>query len=136
MLLQPGPDLQASRVVVGGQLEVHDGDRTRLLTTRSGAGRPGSLHSRAMPGAGWNFADIWETVAEVIPDAPAQVQGTNRTTWRQFDERANGIAHALVEAGVQEQDKVAQYLYNAPEYLESALSLIGEFLSSVGAHAR
>ena len=68
---------------------------------------------------GWNFADVWEVVAEQIPDAPAQVQGDRRYTWTQFDERANGVAHALLESGVVEQDKVAQYLYNGPEYLES-----------------
>jgi len=68
---------------------------------------------------GWNFADVWEVVAEQIPDAPAQVQGDRRYTWTQFDERANGVAHALLQSGVVEQDKVAQYLYNGPEYLES-----------------
>ncbi|HEX7131641.1 MAG TPA: AMP-binding protein, partial [Iamia sp.] len=68
---------------------------------------------------GWNFAEVWEVIAEQIPDATAQVQGDRRYTWRQFDERANGIAHALLGAGVVEQDKVAQYLYNGPEYLES-----------------
>ncbi|HEU5149836.1 MAG TPA: acyl-CoA synthetase [Iamia sp.] len=68
---------------------------------------------------GWNFAEVWEVIAEQIPDAQAQVQGDRRYTWKQFDERANGVAHALLEAGVAEQDKVAQYLYNGPEYLES-----------------
>ncbi len=68
---------------------------------------------------GWNYAEIWETVASAIPDAPAQIQGSTSYTWREFDERANGVAHVLLEAGAQEQDKVAQYLYNCPEYLES-----------------
>jgi acyl-CoA synthetase (AMP-forming)/AMP-acid ligase II len=68
---------------------------------------------------GWNFAEVWEVIAEQIPDAQAQVQGDRRYTWKQFDERANGVAHALLQAGVVEQDKVAQYLYNGPEYLES-----------------
>ncbi|MBI2708983.1 MAG: acyl-CoA synthetase [Actinobacteria bacterium] len=69
--------------------------------------------------SGWNFAEVWETVADQIPDAPAQVQGGRRFTWRQMDERADGVAAALLEAGVVEQDKVAQYLFNGPEYLES-----------------
>jgi fatty-acyl-CoA synthase len=68
---------------------------------------------------GWNFADAWEVVAEQIPDAPCQVQGDRRVTWRGFDRRANGVARALLDAGVAEQDKVAQYLYNCPEYIES-----------------
>ena len=51
----------------------------------------------------------------------AQQQGEHATTWREFDERADGVARALLDAGLNEQDKVAQYLYNGPEYLESVL---------------
>jgi 3-oxocholest-4-en-26-oate---CoA ligase len=69
--------------------------------------------------SGWNFADVWEIVAEQIPDAQNQVQGDRRLTWAEFDRRANGVAHTLLDRGVAEQDKVAQYLYNGPEYIES-----------------
>ena len=68
---------------------------------------------------GWNFADVWEVIAEQLPDAPAQVHGERRITWAEFDQRADGVARALLDAGLQQQDKVAQYLTNAPEYLES-----------------
>jgi 3-oxocholest-4-en-26-oate---CoA ligase len=68
---------------------------------------------------GWNFADVWEVIAEQLPDATAQVHGQRRITWAEFDRRADGVARALLDAGLQQQDKVAQYLYNAPEYLES-----------------
>lgn len=68
---------------------------------------------------GWNYAEIWEVIAKQIPDAPAQIQGDRTITWREFDARANGVARALLDAGAVEQDKVAQYLYNCPEYLES-----------------
>ena len=68
---------------------------------------------------GWNYAELWETVAEQIPQSPAQIQGSRSFTWQEFDERANGVAHYLLSTGVQEQDKVAQYLHNCPEYLES-----------------
>ena len=67
---------------------------------------------------GWNFADVWETVAAQIPDALAQQQGDRTTTWSEFDRRADGVAAAMLDAGSAEQDKVAQYLYNWPEYLE------------------
>lgn len=69
--------------------------------------------------SGWNFADVWEIVADRIPDEAAQIQGARRITWGSFDRRADGVARFLVDAGVAEQDKVAQYLYNCPEYLES-----------------
>ncbi len=68
---------------------------------------------------GWNFAEIWEVVASQIPDAPAQMHGDRVDSWATFDRRANGIAHHLLSAGAQEQDKVAQYLYNDPAYMES-----------------
>ena len=63
---------------------------------------------------GWNFAEVWEVVAERIPDAPAQVHGDRRVSWAEFDRRANGVAATLVDRGATEQDKVAQYLYNCP----------------------
>ena len=67
----------------------------------------------------WNFADVWEIVASVHPERPAVSQGSRRLTWEEFDARADGIAAALVNAGLNRQAKVGQYLYNAPEYLES-----------------
>ena len=38
--------------------------------------------------------------------------------WAEFDRRADGIAAHLLEAGARAPGKVAQYLYNCPEYLE------------------
>jgi len=66
-----------------------------------------------------SFADIWEQIADAFGDAPAQIHGDRRITWREFDRRADGIAKTLLDAGVERQDKVAQYLYNCPEYMES-----------------
>ncbi|HET6949063.1 MAG TPA: acyl-CoA synthetase [Acidimicrobiales bacterium] len=68
---------------------------------------------------GWNFADVWEVIAEQIPDAPCLVHGDRRLTWADVDRRANGVAATLLERGAVEQDKVAQYLYNGTEYIES-----------------
>ena len=104
------------------------------------AGRVRTIVQSTSPGgaamSGWNFAEIWEVVAEQIPDAPAQVQGDRIVTWREFDERANGVAHTLLEAGVQHQDKVAQYLYNCPEYLESMFATFKAGLVPVNTNYR
>lgn len=67
----------------------------------------------------WNFADIWEAVADQLPDAQALVHGDVRRSWKEFDERADGVAGQLLDAGLERQQAVAQYLYNGPEYLES-----------------
>jgi acyl-CoA synthetase (AMP-forming)/AMP-acid ligase II len=71
---------------------------------------------------GWNFADLWETISRRIPDALAQQQGDRAISWCDFNRRANGIAAALLEGDAAEQDKMAQYLYNCPEYLESCFA--------------
>jgi len=67
----------------------------------------------------WNYADVWETVADTLPGAEALVQGPRRLTWSEFDRRADGVARWLLELGLGHQDKVAVYLYNCPEYVES-----------------
>ena len=72
---------------------------------------------------GWNFAEIWEHHADRFPDAVVQVQGDRSFTWSEFDRRADGIAAALLANGACHQDKVAHYLYNCPEYLESMFGL-------------
>jgi fatty-acyl-CoA synthase len=85
---------------------------------------------------GWNFADTWEVVAQQVPGATAQVQGGRRTLWRDFDRRANGVAQAFLDAGVQEQDKVAQYLYNGPEYLEAVYATFKAGLAPINTNYR
>ena len=70
----------------------------------------------------WNFSDIYTAVAEEIPDSVALVQGDRARIWRDLDRRTTALAAFLVNAGLQRQDKVAQYLFNCLEYLESALA--------------
>ncbi|MEO6124122.1 MAG: AMP-binding protein [Ilumatobacteraceae bacterium] len=72
---------------------------------------------------GWNFAEIWEHHADRFPDAVAQVQGDRSFTWAEFDRRADGIAATLLSGSAVQQDKVAHYLYNCPEYLESMFGM-------------
>jgi len=86
--------------------------------------------------AGWNLADIWERNADRFPDAVAQVQANRSFTWAEFDRRADGIAHALLHGGAQHQDKVAHYLYNCPEYLESMFGMYKAALVPVNTNYR
>jgi acyl-CoA synthetase (AMP-forming)/AMP-acid ligase II len=87
--------------------------------------------------SGWNLADIWEAVAGAQPDAPAIVQGDLRSTWSQLDERANGVAAALLRApGVEHQAKVAEYLYNSPAYLETLFAAFKAGLVPVNTNYR
>ena len=84
----------------------------------------------------WNFADVWETVAQTVPDNIAQVHGQHCISWRTFDERANGIASTLLRAGCTRQDKVALYLHNGPEYLQTAFACLKAALVPVNTNYR
>ena len=72
----------------------------------------------------WIFADVWETVADTLPDAPALTHGDRTLTWSEVDRRADRVAGWLLEAGVGRQDKLALYLYNCPEYLEATFACL------------
>ncbi len=87
---------------------------------------------------GWNFADVFEALAERQPDAMAlkRAGAPTVTTWSELSRRADGIAATLLAAGVAEQDKVAQYLYNVPEYLESAFGAFKAGLAIVNTNYR
>ena len=83
-----------------------------------------------------SFADVWEAIADARPDAEAQVHDDRRYTWSQMDRRADGVAKALLDAGAKHQDKVAQYLYNGPEYLESLFGILKAGLAPVNTNYR
>jgi len=70
----------------------------------------------------WNFADLYEGIASRIPDHPCQIQGERVITWRQFNERTNALTADMLAAGLTHQSKVAAYLYNCPEYLETYIA--------------
>lgn len=87
--------------------------------------------------AGWNFADVWETNAVAVADRTALVHGDHRVTWAEMNRRANGVANSLLAIdGVVAQDKVAQYLYNCTEFMESQLGIFKAGLVPVNTNYR
>ena len=66
-----------------------------------------------------HLATLWERVADAVPDATAVVHGEVRRSYRELDDRSARLAGALTAAGLGAGSKVAQYLYNGPEYVES-----------------
>ena len=86
---------------------------------------------------GWNFADLWEVIAAQLGDALAQQQGDRQISWAEMNRRANGVARALLDApNVAEQDKIAQYLHNCPEYLESTFAAFKAGFATVNTNYR
>ena len=43
----------------------------------------------------WNFGDVWEAVADELPDAPALTHGTITLSWGELDRRADDLARWL-----------------------------------------
>jgi fatty-acyl-CoA synthase len=65
------------------------------------------------------MADIWEAIAAAQPERLAQIQGDRTSTWAEYDARADALAAHLLAQGVSREAKVAAYLYNTPEFLET-----------------
>jgi 3-oxocholest-4-en-26-oate---CoA ligase len=69
---------------------------------------------------GWNYAVVWDGIAEIVPDRDAVVCGERRITWSEFSRRATRLARHLEEqADLRTGDKVAIDLTNRNEYLET-----------------
>jgi amino acid adenylation domain-containing protein len=63
-----------------------------------------------------------ETHAQDAPDSTAGVDGERTITYGELDARANQLAHALIELGVQRGDRVALYLDKS---IESLIAVYG-----------
>lgn len=84
----------------------------------------------------WNYADIYEAIAAAMPDVPCQVQGDRMVTWAEFDRRSNALAQAFLAAGLPHQAKVAIYLRNCPEFLETYVACFKARLVPVNVNYR
>ena len=84
----------------------------------------------------WTFADVWEAIAARQPDQPALIQGGRVVTWGQFDARADALAAHLAAHGVSSGGKVAAYLYNGPEYLETFYAAFKAGLAPINTNYR
>jgi fatty-acyl-CoA synthase len=65
----------------------------------------------------WHFAAIWESIADFKPSSEALVDGDQRLTWREFDDRAARLASCYQQRGLKPGSKVAIYSFNCAEYL-------------------
>jgi len=84
----------------------------------------------------WTLADVWEAIAAAQPGHPANIQGERVLTWAAFDARADALAAHFLERGLQRQAKVAAYLFNGPEYLETYFAAFKAGLAPVNTNYR
>ena len=76
----------------------------------------------------YQLGDLFEAVADAVPDRLALVAGDTRLTFRELDERSTRFANHLASAGLEPGAKVAIYAWNRAEWLEA---MIGAFKASV-----
>ena len=57
----------------------------------------------------WNLADLFEAVADAVPDSTAVICGDRRLTFPELDERSTRLANHLIGAGVAAGDHVGLY---------------------------
>lgn len=75
-----------------------------------------------MSGRHFNIADLFEIVADTVPDREALVCGAQHLSYRELDERATRLANFLVTRGVGPGQNVGLYLYNCNEYIVGMLA--------------
>lgn len=65
----------------------------------------------------FHLADLFETVAQTVPDRLAIISDSTRLTYAELNDQADRLATGLAAHGVTRGDKVGLYLYNGPAYL-------------------
>jgi acyl-CoA synthetase (AMP-forming)/AMP-acid ligase II len=70
----------------------------------------------------FNIADLFESLADAIPERTALVCGTTRLSFSELDARANRLASFLCTRGVGAGSHVGLHLYNGPEFVEGMLA--------------
>ena len=85
----------------------------------------------------WNFGDILDAIAPVIPsETPALFHDDRVITWAQTTRRSNNLARALVLRGAKPRAKVAFYMRNRPEYCEALAACFKARLTHVNVNYR
>jgi 3-oxocholest-4-en-26-oate---CoA ligase len=69
--------------------------------------------------AEFNLADLFELVADTLPERLALVAGRDRLTYSELDERANRFAHHLLDVGAEPGEFVGILARNRAEWVEA-----------------
>ena len=70
----------------------------------------------------YNLADLFESVADAIPDNIAIVSAERRLSYRELDERATRLANHWAGLGLGRGDHIGLQLRNGTEYIEGMLA--------------
>jgi acyl-CoA synthetase (AMP-forming)/AMP-acid ligase II len=71
-----------------------------------------------------NIADLAEHAIDAVADRVALICGDQQLTYAQLEEKANRLAHYLIDHGVQKHDKVGLYCRNRIEIVIAMLAVV------------
>ncbi len=71
-----------------------------------------------------NIADLAEHAIDAVPDRVALISGGEQLTYGQLEEKANRLAHYLIDQGVKKDDKVGLYCRNRIEIVIAMLGIV------------
>ncbi|MEZ0340618.1 acyl-CoA synthetase [Mycobacterium sp. pV006] len=71
-----------------------------------------------------NIADLAEHAIDAVPDRVALISGDETLTYAQLEEKANRLAHYLLDQGIKKDDKVGLYCRNRIEIVIGMLGII------------
>lgn len=70
----------------------------------------------------YNLADLFEHSVDAMPDRVALIAAGRRITYRELEDRANRLAHNLLEAGLTAGSHIGVHLHNSIETVETLLA--------------
>jgi acyl-CoA synthetase (AMP-forming)/AMP-acid ligase II len=71
-----------------------------------------------------NIADLAEHAIDAVPDRVALICADEQLTYAQLEEKANRLAHYLIDRGVKKDDKVGLYCRNRIEIVIAMLGIV------------
>ena len=71
-----------------------------------------------------NIADLAEHAIDAVPDRVALISGDVQLTYAELEEKANRLAHYLLDQGVKKDDKVGLYCRNRIEIVIAMLGIV------------
>ena len=71
-----------------------------------------------------NIADLAEHAIDAVPDRIALICGDEQITYAELEDRANRLAHFLIDRGVGKDDKVGLYSRNRIEIVIAMLAIV------------
>ncbi len=71
-----------------------------------------------------NIADLAEHAIDAVPDRVALICGDDQLTYAELEDKANRLAHYLIDQGVKKDDKVGLYCRNRIEIVIAMLGIV------------